>query len=82
MERLILRITGAAKNVTGDIYARYCTDNGTTVCDSYFTDNEVRYIPGIPGMASGVIKGKGSFTSKAKGSAEIIFFFNCCLCSM
>ena len=50
-----------SKNETGDIYARYCTDNGTTVCDSYFTDNEVRYIPGIPGMASGVIKGKSSF---------------------
>ena len=47
-----------SKNATGDIYARYCTDNGTSHCDDFFTDNEVRYIPGIPGMASGVIKGK------------------------
>ncbi len=51
------------KNATGDIYARYCTDNGTTgttVCDEFFTNSEVRYIPGIPGMASGVIKGNYS----------------------
>ena len=46
-------------NTTGDLYHRYCQEeNGTTVCDPYFLNNEVVYKPGIPGMFSGVIKGK------------------------
>ena len=45
-----------SKDPTGDVYHRYCDDSGT--CDNYFLDNNVTYKPGIPGITSGVIKGK------------------------
>jgi len=35
---------------------RYCTDeNGTTACDDYYVNNDVRLVAAIPGFASGVI---------------------------
>ena len=46
----------------GELHSRYCAFDNLTdsyVCDSYWQEhsNNVRYIPGIPGMASNIIKG-------------------------
>lgn len=55
------------KNITGDLYHRYCQEvNGTMSCDSFFTSNEPTIIPGIPGMASGVIHSKHSSRSQGQ----------------
>lgn len=44
------------KNMTGDIWRRYCYNHNSTVsCDEYFDANDVRFIPAIPGISSGVI---------------------------
>lgn len=53
------------KNVTGPIFYNYCgnttleqaTNSDDPYC-MYFMNNSVRYIPGIPGLTSGVFKGK------------------------
>ncbi len=48
-------------NMTGGVlYDQYChAENGTehVTCDSYWTEHQhdIRYIPGIPGITSGVI---------------------------
>ena len=42
------------KNMSGEIWNRYCNE---TTCDSYFLKSETQYLPAIPGIASGVIKG-------------------------
>lgn len=45
------------KNLTGDLYHRYChLINDTMSCDPFYLHNEAQAIPGIPGIASGVIK--------------------------
>ena len=48
------------KNITGDVWRRYCNTNSTSTddCDPYFLQNDVFYKPGIPGMFSGVAKSK------------------------
>ena len=51
---------------TGDIWHRYCTDlNGSEVCDPFFINSELRYIPGIPGITSGVLKSEWSLHLRA-----------------
>ena len=44
---------------TGALWQRYCTrsDNGTGVCDDHFLNDNISIIAGIPGMASGILKG-------------------------
>ena len=47
------------KNLTGDLHHRYCTTlNDTTTCDPFYESAEVQFIPGIPGIPSGVIVGR------------------------
>ncbi|XP_029645952.1 solute carrier family 12 member 4 isoform X2 [Octopus sinensis] len=42
------------KNISGPIYAHYCGDGNTSDSCNYFYANQVRYVPGIPGIASGL----------------------------
>ena len=50
-----------SKNASGDLAHRYCEMiNGSSVCDPYYEQSDIQWIPGIPGMASGIISGKGS----------------------
>ena len=54
------------KNTSGPLTHHYCSEvNSTTVCDPYFLQNEVRYIPGIPGVASGIMKGQNAVLYEA-----------------
>lgn len=47
------------KNNDSRIYAKYCTLQGNvTICDDYFNEHETKVMAGIPGIASGVIKGR------------------------
>ena len=43
------------RNVTGALWGRYCTANGT--CDPFFESADISITHGIPGMTSGIIKG-------------------------
>uniref|UniRef100_X1Z3Q1 Amino acid permease/ SLC12A domain-containing protein n=1 Tax=Capitella teleta TaxID=283909 RepID=X1Z3Q1_CAPTE len=44
------------KNSSSDVWNRYCSVvNDTEICDPFFVSSELRYIPGIPGITSGVI---------------------------
>ena len=55
---------GWCSNETGGVlHSRYCSFDNLTdgyVCDSYWQEHsaDIRYIPGIPGMASNIIKGE------------------------
>lgn len=44
------------KTMFSGLWQHYCDDNGT--CDPHFVDSEARYVAGIPGFGSGVIRGK------------------------
>ena len=45
-------------NETGVLWNRYCKEeNETTVCDEYFLNSNISWIPGIPGMFSGQLVG-------------------------
>uniref|UniRef100_A0A0L8IEC7 Amino acid permease/ SLC12A domain-containing protein n=1 Tax=Octopus bimaculoides TaxID=37653 RepID=A0A0L8IEC7_OCTBM len=44
------------KNISGPIYAHYCGDGNTSDSCNYFFANQVRYVPGIPGIASGLFE--------------------------
>ena len=48
-----------SKNATtGDIWHRYCINaNGTDLCEGHFIKDDISIIPGIPGLASGVVYG-------------------------
>ncbi len=46
------------KNVSGDIWHRYCDIYENTSSCNFFHSSDVQYIAGIPGMTSGVIKRK------------------------
>ncbi|XP_070568852.1 solute carrier family 12 member 4-like isoform X2 [Ptychodera flava] len=66
-------------NETGPIYDMFCNqaDNDSDSCN-YFMENSVRHIPGIPGMASGIIVenadsfylNEGDNTQGVKGSKD------------
>ena len=40
---------------SGPIFELWCPgdENGTRTCDPYFLDNDVKKVPGIPGLTSG-----------------------------
>ncbi|XP_067651390.1 solute carrier family 12 member 6-like [Haliotis asinina] len=44
------------KNETGPLFNMFCTEvnSSYTSCDPYFLNNDVRVVPGIPGITSGV----------------------------
>lgn len=47
------------ETVPSKLWRNFCTsDNGSFHCDEYFGQNNVTEIQGIPGMASGIIRGK------------------------
>lgn len=48
-----------SKNNDSNIYAHYCSVGvNETVCSDYFNEQVTKVIPGIPGIASGVINCK------------------------
>ena len=48
-----------SKNNDSGIYAHYCTVGvNETLCTDYFNEQVTKVIPGIPGLASGVINCK------------------------
>lgn len=51
--------------VTTKLWDIFCTKNVTDSCDEYFVRNNVTEVQGIPGVASGIIKGLYRFDSGA-----------------
>lgn len=48
------------ETVTSKLWKNFCSSENSSSahCDEYFFQNNVTEIPGIPGLASGIIKGK------------------------
>ncbi|GAB1599326.1 solute carrier family 12 member 4-like isoform X2 [Argonauta hians] len=44
------------KNISGPIYSHYCGDGNTSESCNYFQSHDVRYVPAIPGITSGLFK--------------------------
>lgn len=50
------------KNITGPVYAHYCGNGNNTDSCNYFYANNLRYVPGIPGITSGLF-GSNAFSA-------------------
>lgn len=71
--------------VTSQLSQRFCVSGNTTSsqCDDYFLHNNLTEVPGIPGLGSGVIRGRAPTCNMAKSFGMfllITYFCTFCFC--